>query len=174
MKVYAFIDNQNLNLGIQSLGWKMDWRQLRQYLKKKYNVVEAYMFIGYMQEHEAMYKQMYNFGFNVILKPTVGMFTKEEDRSFTKGNVDVELVLQVMLEWPNYDRAIVISGDGDFYSLIDHLVKEKKLLKLMVPTKRYSSLLTSFDPWIVRLDELRKELAYKDHTPPKKILFRLR
>ena len=167
-RVYAFIDNQNLNLGVQSAGWKMDWRQLRVYLRRKYNVQQAYMFIGYMQEHEAMYKQMHSFGFNVILKPTVGMFVKEEERSFKKGNVDVELVLQVMLELPNYDKVIIMSGDGDFYSLIDFLVKQNKLLKLMVPTKKYSSLLTAFDRYIVRVDELGSDLAYKDHTPPKK------
>ncbi|KKP92579.1 MAG: hypothetical protein UR98_C0023G0008 [Parcubacteria group bacterium GW2011_GWA1_36_12] len=44
--VYAFIDSQNLNLGIKSQGWKLDWRKFRQYLRNKYSVVKAYLFIG--------------------------------------------------------------------------------------------------------------------------------
>ena len=43
---YAFIDSQNLNLGIQSLGWKLDFKKFRLYLKNKYSVEKAYLFIG--------------------------------------------------------------------------------------------------------------------------------
>ena len=45
-KTYAFIDSQNLNLGVKSQGWKLDWRKFRQYLRNKYGVVKAYLFIG--------------------------------------------------------------------------------------------------------------------------------
>ena len=41
---YAFIDSQNLNLGIQLLGWKLDYKKFRIYLKEKYNVTKAYIF----------------------------------------------------------------------------------------------------------------------------------
>jgi len=42
---YAFIDSQNLNLGIKSLGWKLDFVKFRRYLREKYGVVTAYLFI---------------------------------------------------------------------------------------------------------------------------------
>ena len=48
---YAFIDSQNLNLGTQRMGWKMDWRKFRKFLRDKYGVSQAYMFIGYMHEN---------------------------------------------------------------------------------------------------------------------------
>jgi len=44
---YAFIDSQNLNLGIQKLGWKLDYKKFRVYPKEKYNIQKAYMFIGF-------------------------------------------------------------------------------------------------------------------------------
>ena len=44
---FSFIDSQNLNLGIQKLGWKLDYKKLRIYLAEKYNVRKAYMFIGF-------------------------------------------------------------------------------------------------------------------------------
>ena len=45
-KVYAFIDSQNLNLGIRSQGWELDFKKFRLYLKNKYHVEKAYLFIG--------------------------------------------------------------------------------------------------------------------------------
>ena len=165
-RVFAFIDNQNLNLGVQRMGWKMDWRKYRAFLKEEYNVEQAYMFIGYMQEHEDLYKQMYDAGYNVILKPTVGMFASAEERaesdSAPKGNVDTDLVLEAMRQWRKYDKAIVVSGDGDFYGLLEHLEDKGKLLHIMTPNWKYSSLLKRFESKIVRIDKLRAQLAYRD------------
>lgn len=52
---YAFIDSQNLNLGVQSLGWKLNHKRFRIYLKEKYNVSVAYLFIGYVQANQDLY-----------------------------------------------------------------------------------------------------------------------
>lgn len=43
---YAFIDSQNLNLGVRSQGWRIDYKRFRLYLKNKYNIKQAFMFIG--------------------------------------------------------------------------------------------------------------------------------
>lgn len=51
---YAFIDSQNLNLSILRQGWKLDFSRFRQYLKDKYNVKEAYIFIGYFLGNEKL------------------------------------------------------------------------------------------------------------------------
>jgi len=60
--VYAFIDSQNLNLGVKSQGWKIDWRKFRQYLKNKYNVIKAFLFIGYLPGNESLYTLMQKMG----------------------------------------------------------------------------------------------------------------
>lgn len=172
---YAFIDSQNLNLGVQKAGWKMDWRKFRQYLEKKYNVKQAYMFIGYMVENESLYEQMHDLGYSVVLKPTVDMNAfadqekteKDKDKPdtpkhTTKGNVDADLVLYAMKEMPNYDKAIIVSGDGDFFGLIEYLEQQKKLLHVLTPNWQYSSLLKPFEKHIIRIDQLRKELSYYD------------
>ena len=51
---YAFIDSQNLNLGIRSLGWHVDYKKLRLYLKNKYNVTQAFMFIGHVSNNQVI------------------------------------------------------------------------------------------------------------------------
>lgn len=172
---YAFIDSQNLNLGIQRAGWKLDWKKFRVFLKEKYNVENAYMFIGYLPENEDLYNQMHEAGYLVALKPTLEMFAtaeeqarEDKDKPPTKGNVDAELVMFVMKELPNYDKAIIVSGDGDFYSLIEYLKDRKKLLHIMTPNWRYSTLLKPFESYIIRLDTLRHELSYRGYSKKKK------
>lgn len=168
--VYAFIDSQNLNLGTQKAGFKLDWRKFRQYLHDKYGVTQAFLFIGYMQENEDLYEYMHSLGYMVVLKPTLDMMTppdqheqetdKEDPKPQTKGNVDADLVLYAMKELPNYDKAIIVSGDGDFYGLIEYLEQQKKLSHVLTPNWQYSSLLKGFGNRIVRLDQLKRELAY--------------
>jgi uncharacterized LabA/DUF88 family protein len=178
---YAFIDSQNLNLGTQKMGWKMDWRKFRIMLREKYNVTKAYMFIGHMPEFEDMYMQMHDLGFLVVLKPTQNLKPKvekpdtkdsePEEKKPIKGNIDADLVLWTMREIGNYDKAIIVSGDGDFYGLIEYLDKQKKLLHVMAPNWQYSSLLKPYENYIVRIDQLRRELAYfsrKKKQPVKK------
>jgi uncharacterized LabA/DUF88 family protein len=170
---YAFIDSQNLNLGIQRNGWKMDWRKFRQYLQEQYGVTKAFMFIGYMSENESLYEYMHELGFLVVLKPTLEVnglpqakedpeHKDEKEKPAVKGNVDAELVLHTMKELPNYDRAIIVSGDGDFYSLAEYLEEQGKLAHIMTPNWQYSSLLKVFESKIIRLDQQRKQLAYHD------------
>lgn len=162
---FAFIDSQNLNLGIQKNGWKMDWRKLRAYLRKEHNVQQAYMFIGYMQEHEAMYEQLHEAGYLIVLKPTVGMHAGSDEatkKPTIKGNIDAELVLYAMKELPNYQQAVIISGDGDFYCLAEYLAAKKRLKHIMTPNRFYSTLLRPYEDQIVRLDKLKSKLQHID------------
>lgn len=172
-EVYAFIDSQNLNLGVQKVGWKMDWKAFRAYLRSEFNVTKAFMFIGYMVENESLYERMHDLGYLIALKPTVDVSSsepktndQEETRSVVKGNIDADLVLYAMKELPNYDKAIIVTGDGDFASLVEYLEQQGKLLHIMTPNWQYSSLLKPWDKYIIRIDQLRHRLAYRDY--PKK------
>ena len=159
--VYAFIDSQNLNLGVRSQGWKLDWRKFRQYLRNKYSVIKAYLFIGQVAGNESLYAFLQECGYILIFKPTLEHRIK--DKIIVKGNVDAELVLHTMIQYKNYDKVLIVSGDGDFYCLVEYLAKNKKLLKVLAPTKHYSGLLREFnrDNYITRIDLLRSSLEQK-------------
>ncbi len=174
---YAFIDSQNLNLGIQKMGWKLSWQKFYAFLQDKYNVKKAYMFIGYMPDNVELYEQMHELGFLIVLKPTLEMYknpagseeplTKEQEdkKPAVKGNTDAELVLYAVKEMPNYDKAVIVSGDGDFFSLVEYLDQQDKLEKLLAPNYQYSSLLKPFDKYIERLDQHKHELRYFSRKP---------
>lgn len=179
-RVFAFIDSQNLNIGVQKAGWKMDWRKFRQWLTDKYGVTKAFMFIGYVPEFEDIYEQMHEAGYAVVLKPTFDLTRPQqemlevmgeaqaqkpqepEEKKPVKGNVDAELVLWTMKEMSNYEKAIIVSGDGDFYTLVEYLEGKGRLLQLLAPSQHYSSLYNRYQQYIVNLDQHRQELAYHD------------
>jgi len=153
---FAFIDSQNLNMGVRSEGWKVDYRRFRQYLRNKYNASKAFLFIGYIQGNESLYANLQEMGFILIFKPTM-----ELPDGKIKGNVDAELVLHSMIQLPNYDKAIIVSGDGDFRCLIEYLAKKEKLLKVMAPNRHFSGFLREFNQFITRVDLLRTALEYR-------------
>jgi uncharacterized LabA/DUF88 family protein len=180
-KTYAFIDNQNLNATIQNLGWKIDWRKFRKFLSDKYKVNSAFMFIGYVPEFEDMYEYLHDAGFNIVLKQTYDMtkpraeeeqkLEQEKDAEHErhiKGNVDTELVLWAMKELPNYDTAVIVSGDGDFYSLVEYLEENGKLHKILTPSWQYSGLFNRYEKYIDRIDKCRHELEYRKRPNPQK------
>jgi uncharacterized LabA/DUF88 family protein len=161
VKVYAFIDSQNLNLGVKSQGWKLDWRKFRQYLRSKYSVVKAYLFIGQVAGNESLYAFLQECGYILIFKPTLSR--RDGGKVITKGNVDADLVLHAMIQYKSYQQAIIVSGDGDFHCLIEYLEEKDKLLKILAPTRHYSSLLRRFNRknYIVSIDILRDSLEQK-------------
>ncbi|MGH7157839.1 MAG: NYN domain-containing protein [Candidatus Saccharimonadales bacterium] len=162
--IYAFIDSQNLNLAIRDMGWKLDFARFRVYLREKLQVEKAYLFLGYIPENKDMYSFLRKAGFDCIFRPTLAY----KDGT-TKGNCDAELVLQAMIDFNVYDQAVVVTGDGDFYCLANHLIKNNKLKTLLVPNRhKYSALLKLklFRPFTRDMNDLRKKLEYL--SPKKK------
>jgi uncharacterized LabA/DUF88 family protein len=158
LKIYAFIDSQNLNLSIRDQGWKLDFGKFRKYLKAKFNIEKAYLFVGYIRGNEKLYVKLQEEGYILIFKPTLEY--KKNNIIFTKGNVDAELVLHSMIQYQNYDKAIIVSNDGDFHCLIEYLDNENKLLRLIIPNKnKYSSLLRKFSKKMLFLNTFKERLG---------------
>ncbi|MDE2001079.1 MAG: NYN domain-containing protein [Patescibacteria group bacterium] len=158
---FAFIDSQNLNLSIQDQGWKLDQIKFRTYLREKYAVTKAYVFIGYMEENKDLYKSLQEYGYVLIFKPTL----RYKDGT-TKGNCDAELVLQAMIDYREYDKAVIVSGDGDFHCLADYLVKNNKLECVLIPNRRkFSALLKKINKsdkkYLNFMTDLRAKLELK-------------
>ena len=154
---YAFIDSQNLNLAIRDQGWKLDFAKFKQYLSVKYSVSKCFLFIGYVPDNQRMYTQLQKLGYVIIFKPTL------MQKGIIKGNCDAELVLHAMIEYSNYERAVVVTGDGDFFCLVDYLQSQSKLEALLIPNQKvYSSLLKKIGNEKLKfMNNLKKKLEYK-------------
>ncbi|HVX92842.1 MAG TPA: NYN domain-containing protein [Candidatus Dojkabacteria bacterium] len=157
--VYAFIDSQNVNVGVISKKWKLDWGKFRLFLRNKYSVKKAFLFIGYVESNSKLYADLQEVGFLLIFKNVLAI--EKDGKTTYKGNVDAELVLHSMIQYKNYDKAIIVSGDGDFYCLVEYLETQNKLAKVITPNSRYSSLLKKYSGYIVDLFTFKEKLGYK-------------
>lgn len=166
--VYAFIDSQNLNLGTSKdlyrgnkliyKGWRLDFKKFRRYLSDKFHVKEAFLFIGFIPQNQNLYNKLNADGYKLIFKPTV-----KNNLGQSKGNVDAELVLHsAAVEYQIYDKAVIVSGDGDFHCLHKHLKEKGKLLKIIIPNKlSESSLLKEFQDYKVFIYREKENLVFK-------------
>jgi uncharacterized LabA/DUF88 family protein len=140
MKNIAFIDGQNLYMGTMfgDNSWKVDLSKFKFYLEKKYNVNEIYYFLGYVRnENEELYDEIQKAG--LILKfreHNSAMLGKK------KGNVDSDIIFAIMKKLykkEDFDKIILVSGDGDYKMLVDFLIEEDKFEKILFPNKKYAS-----------------------------------
>ncbi len=159
--IYAFIDSQNVYLSIKNQGWRIDFERFFLYLKEKYKVERSYIFIGYIEANKHVYNKLKKIGYILVFKPT--LIYKNHS---TKGNCDAELVLHAMIEYRYFDKAILVSGDGDFFCLAKYLKENNKLGSVIVPDKnKYSALLnqlnTATQKFIVFLEQARNKIEYK-------------
>lgn len=133
-KNFAFIDSTNLHKGVAgTLGWNLDYVKFRKLLAERYGVKKAYMFMGYIPTNVSMYNDIQRKGYEIIFKPTI------PTEKATKGNCDAELVLQAMIDYKEYEKAVIVTGDGDFHCLIDYLQKQNKLEAVISPNVKWCS-----------------------------------
>lgn len=162
---HAYIDGANLHKGIGELGWALDYRRFRRWLTDKYAVSRAYLFIGLIPKNKNLYTFLQEAGYTLIFKNT----TYDGDGK-AKGNCDADLVLKVVSDaYENTcDQAVLVTGDGDFASLISMLLARNKLKIILAPDhKKCSILLKRTRAKITFLEEFREKLAKKEKAPSK-------
>lgn len=130
----AFIDGQNLYSGVKSLGWTLDTQKFRVRLEQRYGVTRAVYFVGHMPGNQKLYQALNRQGYELAFKPVVS-----GTGHLPKGNVDADIVLRAMIDFPTYDEAVIVSGDGDFYSLVAHLKAMGKLRAVLAPNRAFCS-----------------------------------
>lgn len=134
----AFIDGQNLHLGTRNNGWSIDHAKFRTYLAEKYNVEEAYYFLGFVSEGEQyLYEKLQKAGYILLFREHSAVLKGKK-----KGNVDSDIIFVVMrklVEKEEFNKVILVSGDGDYKKLVDYLIKKDKFEKILFPNKEFAS-----------------------------------
>ena len=123
MKTYAFIDASNIIYGARNEGWFIDQRKLIKYLKKKFSVSKAFFYYGEdvgNEKQTKFLKKLKSFGYTLRVKK-IKKFARQ-----WKANCDVDLTMDMLLMAKEYNKAIVLTGDGDFAPLFTYLISKKK------------------------------------------------
>ncbi len=159
MVIKIYIDASNLKFGIEQSGWKLDYKRFFNWLKNKFGTENMILFIGFISDNQDIYKKLNSYGYQLNFRPT--LLGKDGK---IKGNVDGELILAVLIDYfeNNLDQAIIISGDGDYYCVVEFLKNRNIPVTIIAPNKNYLSLLLKrANVPIIILNELRPKLSIK-------------
>ncbi len=162
---FAYIDGANLHKGVESLGWNMNYQRFRIWLSEKYGVKSAYLFIGLIPKYKKLYTHLQECGFILIFKEVV-----YDGEGKAKGNCDADLVLKAAIDYfeKNFDKAILVSSDGDYASLVRFLKEHGKLKTILSPHDKdlCSILLKRTDAPIAYLNNQISILQIKKEKAP--------
>lgn len=159
---YAYIDGANLDKGTAELGWRIDYKKFYVWLKDKYEINAAYIFIGYVSKYENLYAKMRAAGFILIFKDTSNIGYGQ-----IKGNCDADLILRVTRDVfeTSINKAIIVSSDGDFSCLIKFLQEKKKAVTILSPSRKCSIFLMRTGSAIVYLDDVKAKMSLDQINP---------
>lgn len=137
MKTNIYIDGNNLYRAAKELGFHLDYKKLRGWLRQKYNPTTVYLFIGLISDRVKFYQYLQECGYVLIFKQTISI-----DGS-VKGNCDAELVLKTVSDFymKQSDSFILVTGDGDFGCLIEFLKENNVLNRVLAPDENKCSFL---------------------------------
>ncbi|MBI3633450.1 MAG: NYN domain-containing protein [Candidatus Vogelbacteria bacterium] len=136
----AYIDGANLHNAVKQLGWKFDYRRFKIWLSEKYGAKQAYLFLGLIPKYKDLYTKLQEYGFTLVFKEVI-----YDNTGKPKGNCDADIVVLAMQNaYKNkFNKAILVSSDGDYASLVKFLKERNKISIVLSPyeTKKCSVLL---------------------------------
>lgn len=126
----AYIDGANLHKGVGTFDWEFDYKKFRVWLRDKYGVTQAYLFLGLVPKYKNLYTWLQEVGFTIVFKDV----TYDGDGK-VKGNCDADIVVRAMRDaFENtFEQVILVSSDGDYASLVLYLLEKEKLHTVLSP-----------------------------------------
>ncbi len=175
-RIALFIDGANLYAAAKTLGFDIDYKKLLEIFKKQGRLIRAFYYTAMFEDQE--YSPIrplvdwldYN-GYTMVTKPTKE-YTDSMGRRKIKGNMDIELAIDVLDMAERLDHVVLFSGDGDFRRLVE-AVQRRGVRVSVVSTIKSSppmiadELRRQADNFI-ELQELSREVArhYHDQARP--------
>lgn len=157
MSYFAYIDGANLHQGVKSSSWDLDYPRFRSWMRQKFGITEATIFIGLITKNANLYTRFQESGFKLVFKEIV-----YDGNGKAKGNCDADLVLEGCKDIyeKNTKFALLVSSDGDYAPLVK-LWQEKKIpcaILSPAPEFKCSILLKRTGVPIVYLNDVKKKL----------------
>ncbi|MBI5729231.1 MAG: NYN domain-containing protein [Candidatus Magasanikbacteria bacterium] len=157
-KIFAYIDAANLHNGVAELGWRLEYQRFRIWLKEKFDVVNAYLFIGFLPKNKNLYTYLQEVGFILVYKEI-----SYDGTGKVKGNCDAALVLKAAVDFyeRNFTEAVIVSSDGDYAELVNFLKDKQSLRMVISPSNKCSYLLRKQNIPLLYLNTQRGKLEHK-------------
>lgn len=128
--ICAYIDGANLHRGVGILGWELDYSKFRVWLREKFKVETAYIFLGNIPKYSKLYAYLQECGYILIFKEVV-----YDPNGKAKGNCDADLVLKMIQDYyeKRCHKSLLVSSDGDYSSLVSFLLSRSQMKGVLSP-----------------------------------------
>ena len=162
---YAFVDSANIVYrDTDHDPWKIDLRKLIKYLHERFGASRILFYGGFDKQNGVqvrLYEKMKSWGYEMRLNP-VKHFVNERGERYAKADVDSRMTFDMMRYFSDYDRAVVLTGDGDFFWVMEYLLQHKERIWLLSsPGKTAKELKKLVAGDFANLDNLRSQLEFK-------------
>jgi uncharacterized LabA/DUF88 family protein len=161
-KVYVFVDAANILYSQQTLGWRMDYKKLKEYFVKECDLRAIYFYtgrVGANHKQNSFLEKLEHLGY-VVKAKEVKRIKVSKNAYEWKGNLDVELTIDVLGNIHNFDTLILMSGDSDFAPLIDAVKTQHKRV-LVMSTKGHIAKELLDRAKYINLKKIKEQLAYR-------------
>jgi uncharacterized LabA/DUF88 family protein len=160
-RVYVFVDAANILYSQQTLRWRVDYKKLKEYFEKECDLRAIYFYtgrVGSNDKQNAFLRKLGQLGYIVKAKEVKRIKISKSAYEW-KGNLDVELTIDVLGNINNFDTLILMSGDSDFAPLLD-AVKARHKRTLVISTKGHVSKELLERAKLINLKKLKEFIAY--------------
>lgn len=155
----AYIDGANLHKGVESSEWKLDYQRFRSWIRQKFNIGNAHLFIGLMPKHASLYTALQDAGYKLVFKEII-----YDGDGNVKGNCDADLVLHAVRDYfeGGVTSVVLVSSDGDYAPLVKFWLEKGVLCTIVspAPIQKCSILLKRTGAPIVYLEDVKHKLWY--------------
>ncbi len=163
-KTAVFVDASNIYFSQKSLGWRVDFKKLLEYFKKNSDLyrIAFYSSLNPDNEKERKFHDFLEIIGYVVRHKKIKFIRDREDQEHGghhKGNVDVDLTIDAVHFRDEYDSFILLSGDGDFESLLKYLKAHKKRC-IVLSTKKHVSIELIRQAKFVDFKKLKKKISF--------------
>jgi F-type H+/Na+-transporting ATPase subunit beta len=169
-RIFVFIDAANIFYAQRALGWQVDYQKLRAYFAAECELGEMFFYTAYIEDpkQKDFLEKLSSYGY-VVRAKEVKRIKVGKDQFKRKGNLDVELVMDVMKYQASFDTCILMSGDSDFAPLLDEIKMQGKLTVVMSARRQVAVELLERSKYI-SLEKLRDRIIYTPEivTPAKR------
>lgn len=166
-RTQIYIDAANLLYAQKTLGWRIDYAKLKSYFEKECDLTSIHFYTARISKSEKQtifLNRLCEIGFKVTVKEVKKIRLKNSEVLW-KGNLDVELAIDVVNNLDAFDALVLVSGDSDFSPLLDFAKAHGKRV-FVVSTKGHISKELLDRAKFINLRRLKDEIEYIKKIPP--------
>lgn len=168
-RVAVFVDGANMFYSQKKALFFIDYKRVREHFTQGHEFFKAFFYVGSnappaVEDKKFQDFLIYQAGFTVRTKPVKQIFDEETGEPRQKCNLDIEIAVEMFKEIEHYDTAILMSGDGDFESVVELLRSRGKLVEVVASRQMLARELANAAHRIHYLEEIRPYIERQDRS----------